>query len=246
MPRVLLVEDDPNECLLYAETLRGDGYDVVVANDGPHVVADLGGGTGFLLAQVKARHPEVALVDLDTCPIQLGEAARVGIPTVQRSVTEFRRDEVSSDGRRVMYIMRSVFHYLGETGLTPALRHVREQARPGELFIHQTACFETDREAACLNELYRMMNTHKWYPTVERVRRSAEEAGWRVRSVTPVPSLRLTAHDLSTRYHVDRETVLRIRNEIGAAFADARDVFHRTHDAFVAHLKYEVFECEAV
>lgn len=38
MPRVLLVEDDPNECLLYAETLRGDGYDVLVANDGHQAI----------------------------------------------------------------------------------------------------------------------------------------------------------------------------------------------------------------
>lgn len=39
MPRVLLVEDDPNECLLYAEQLRGDGYDVLVANDGPQAIS---------------------------------------------------------------------------------------------------------------------------------------------------------------------------------------------------------------
>lgn len=217
-----------------------------LARNRPDIVADLGGGTGFLLAQVKLRHPDVALVDLDTCPIQLGEAARAGIPTVQRSLTEFRRCDVAPDGQKVMYIMRSVFHYLGEAGLEPALRHVRAQARPGELFIHQTASFESDREAACMNAIYRMMKTNKWYPTVERMRRSAEGTGWRVRSVTPVPSLRLTAHDLSTRYHVDKETIRRMRDEIGAEFADARDVFHRTRDAFVAHLKYEVYECEAV
>lgn len=53
MPRVLLVEDDPNECLLYAEQLRGDGYDVLVANDGPQAIS---------MAASKA--PDVVVMDV--------------------------------------------------------------------------------------------------------------------------------------------------------------------------------------
>jgi O-methyltransferase involved in polyketide biosynthesis len=216
-----------------------------VASARPDVVVDLGGGTGFLLAQVRARRPELAVLDLDTCPIQLAEAARAGMATVRASVTEFSREETAAGDRRVMYIMRSVLHYLGEAGLARALRHVRQQARAGEFFVHQTACFESAREADCFNALYRMMGTNKWYPTAERVRRSAEEEGWRVRSVTAVPSLRLTAHDLATRYRLDAETVGRIRERLGADYPDVRDVFHPTRTSFVAHLKYEVFECQA-
>jgi CheY-like chemotaxis protein len=31
---ILVVEDDPNQCLLYAKEIRGAGYDVVTARDG--------------------------------------------------------------------------------------------------------------------------------------------------------------------------------------------------------------------
>ena len=34
MTKILVVEDDANQCLLYAEELRGDGYEVVTARDG--------------------------------------------------------------------------------------------------------------------------------------------------------------------------------------------------------------------
>jgi CheY-like chemotaxis protein len=53
MPRVLLVEDDPNECLLYAEELRGDGYDVVVAKDGHQA-----------LSLANSQSPDVVVMDV--------------------------------------------------------------------------------------------------------------------------------------------------------------------------------------
>jgi hypothetical protein len=62
-------------------------------------------------------------------------------------------------------MMRSVLHYFGKDGLRPVLRHLRAQAKPGEYFIHQTASFERVRDANCLNNLYAMMRTQKWYPT---------------------------------------------------------------------------------
>jgi CheY-like chemotaxis protein len=31
---ILVVEDDPNQCLLYANEIRGAGYDVITAHDG--------------------------------------------------------------------------------------------------------------------------------------------------------------------------------------------------------------------
>ncbi len=34
MTTILLVEDDPNQCLLYANEIRGAGYDVITARDG--------------------------------------------------------------------------------------------------------------------------------------------------------------------------------------------------------------------
>ncbi len=211
----------------------------------PDVLADLGGGTGYLLLQVKARRAGLDVINLDACPIQLAEAARRGVRTVQRSVMDFRRAELVSGDRRLMLAMRSVLHYLGESALFPALRHIRHESRPGEAFVHQTASFETPREAECFNALYRLMGTHKWYPTVEHMRRCSQEAGWRVKEVIPAASLRLTAHDLALRYRLDAPLLCRIREEIGREYADARDVFHPTREAFIAHLKYEIYVCEA-
>lgn len=34
MTTILLVEDDPNQCLLYANEIRGAGYNVITARDG--------------------------------------------------------------------------------------------------------------------------------------------------------------------------------------------------------------------
>lgn len=34
MAKLLVVEDDPNQCLLYAEELRGEGHEVMTARDG--------------------------------------------------------------------------------------------------------------------------------------------------------------------------------------------------------------------
>ena len=42
MPKLLLVEDDPNQCLLYAEELRRDGYEVMTARDGREALEALG------------------------------------------------------------------------------------------------------------------------------------------------------------------------------------------------------------
>ena len=44
MATILLVEDDPNQCMLYENELRGAGYDVVVARDGREAVSLCGGG----------------------------------------------------------------------------------------------------------------------------------------------------------------------------------------------------------
>ena len=41
MARLLIVEDDPNQCMLYAEELRADGHDVATARDGKEALAEV-------------------------------------------------------------------------------------------------------------------------------------------------------------------------------------------------------------
>ena len=43
MAMILLVEDDPNQCLLYEEALKGEGYNVVTAKDGREALERVGG-----------------------------------------------------------------------------------------------------------------------------------------------------------------------------------------------------------
>ena len=38
MARILVVEDDENQCLLYVEALQGEGYEVVTARDGREAI----------------------------------------------------------------------------------------------------------------------------------------------------------------------------------------------------------------
>ena len=42
MTTILVVEDDPNQCLLYANEIRGAGYDVITAHDGREALEAVG------------------------------------------------------------------------------------------------------------------------------------------------------------------------------------------------------------
>ena len=53
MARILIVEDDPNQCLLYAEELRTEGYEVATARDGKEA-----------LAQVEASNFDLVVMDV--------------------------------------------------------------------------------------------------------------------------------------------------------------------------------------
>jgi CheY-like chemotaxis protein len=44
MARILIVEDDPNQCLLYAEEMRAAGYEVATARDGKEALTQIESG----------------------------------------------------------------------------------------------------------------------------------------------------------------------------------------------------------
>ena len=144
------------------ETARG-----ILARSPADVVVDLGGGTGFLLSQLASQGVGTALVDVDCSEPQLALTDKEGILRLCKSIMGFRRADIAARDKRLFFIMRSVLHYLGEKGLSTLLLHLRDQAEEGEFFVHQSASFDSEEEAACLNALYRHMRTHKWYPTVE-------------------------------------------------------------------------------
>ena len=211
------------------------------------VVVDLGGGTGFLLSQLAEQGPcgDLALVNLDGSDVQLASAREAGIKCVRALVADFRRSDVGPEDKRFLFMMRSVLHYFGETGLLPVLFHIHRQARKGEIFIHQTASFEDKRDAACLNALYRHMHSDKWYPTVSELKSSMTKAGWRATDMSPAPSLLLTSEDLARRYSLGMDDVMRIRNVMAQEFSGRTNVFGVLPNGFWAKLHYYIYTCVA-
>ncbi len=53
MTNILLVEDNKNQCLLYEQELRREGYDIVTANDGKEA-----------LEKVKEQPPDMIIMDI--------------------------------------------------------------------------------------------------------------------------------------------------------------------------------------
>jgi len=147
--------------------------------------------------------------------------------------------------KRFLFIMRSVLHYFGEEGLRPVLRHLRAQAKPGEYFIHQTASFRRQEDADCLNELYQMMRTQKWYPTVDFLCECLRAEGWQVLEVLPVLPLHLTCNDLMQRYHIDQKDVLHISDRLSINSPVSDEVFKKTDGGFCAFLHYWIYVCTA-
>lgn len=212
----------------------------------PDRVVDLGGGTGFLLSQLRAAGIGCnSLTVLDGSAPQLAEAKKAGLACLRGSVDAFRRAEVAPAGERVLWIMRSVLHYAGEDGLDPLLGHFRAQAMEGETWVHQTACFEREEDAACLNALYRKMRTEKGYPTLADLRERLAAAGWRTESVRPAPTLHLDARELGSRYGLDESDLRRIREEMAAEFGGRSPLFRESPDGFRADLPYRIFVCRA-
>lgn len=215
----------------------------------PDVIADLGGGTGFLLEELYNSLPSgnTKLINIDLSAQQL-EVHRPHILAHQASVADFNRDEIIhiNDTDKLMLIMRSVLHYFGHAGLQPILTHIRAQMRPGEFFIHQTAAFDNDVNYHCINYIYSQMNTQKWAPMTGDLAGLLAQTGWQTTSIVPGPTLPLTSDELQTRYHLTPETVSHIRKTTLATYGQIEGIFQLTPEAFQIWLPYHIFTCKAV
>ncbi len=211
----------------------------------PDVIVDLGGGTGFLLSQIRAAGVDasISLVNLDDSDVQLNAARETGFSCVRGSVDSFSRRSAGPEEGRFLFAMRSVLHYFGKSGLRPVLKKLHAQARPGEFFVHQTASFERRQDADCLNELYRMMRTQKWYPTVDHLCKCLEAEGWQVLEVLPAEPLRLTHDELMKRYQLEPTDIRRISDQLSRNAPASEEVFKRMDDGFCAFLHYWIYVC---
>jgi hypothetical protein len=211
------------------------------------VIVDLGGGTGFLLSQLVAQGlgTNAAMINVDCSEAQLEGSEKDGIAAVHLPITDFTRSRVARDDQRLCLAMRSVLHYFGVDGLDPLLAHLRAQVKSGEHFVHQSAAFDDEQDAACLNSLYRHMRTRKWYPTVREMEQRLAKAGWRVAGTRPAPTLVLDSGDLAHRYALDAGDVARIGDTMLDEFGGGSPVFRRTDAGFSADLHYRIFICVA-
>lgn len=234
---------DPAIARPLIETAKG-----ILAKSPADVVVDLGGGTGFLLNQLASHRigADVALVNIDCSEVQLDLIDKNSISSVCTSIEGFKRSAIAVEQKRFFFLMRSVLHYLGKNGVTPLLRHLREQATEGEFFLHQSASFDSEEEAACLNDLYRHMRTHKWYPTVNDLKKRLADSGWCVTATTPAPTLLLTSDDLGRRYVLDTSDLLRIRDTMARSLGETNSVFRITPSGFHANLNYQIYTCVAM
>ena len=214
----------------------------------PDVIADLGGGTGFLLRELLRRRPlpGVRLVDVDVSDRQLSACDDVRIERFAASASTVARRDLVEDDQRLLLVARSLLHYFGRVGLLPLLRHLRSQLCEGEIFVHQSACFADQVDAACLNRIYGMMGTEKWYFTIDELEAALEKAGFSLCDVGPAPPLRLDSGDLAERYGLGADLVASIREGAGREFGERPEVFISTGEGFTAWLHYSIFTCRAV
>jgi hypothetical protein len=206
------------------------------------VVVDLGGGTGFILRELvaKSSSKNIFPVNIDCSSPQLNAAGENDICCINRQISDFNRGDLSSFGRRIFFIMRSVLHYFGQDGLVPVLQHIRNQAQTGEMFIHQTACFENHADAQCINSLYREMGTPKWYPQIDELRNNMAKADWEIMEMFPATPLKLLSAELGQRYGLKAETLMKIRSALFDEFGSVSGVFQPTADGFTAYLHYHI------
>lgn len=194
-------------------------------------IVDLGGGTGFILGQLRSHVPEMfRLINLDASPAQLSVVNHDRIERLHKGVEEFRRRDLRACGP-VLFVMRSVLHYAGRDGLLPLLRHLRAQMQPGERFVHQTVCFPRRREADFANAAYALTESGKWLPTVRDLRWALTEAGLPVKSSENASPLPLSVAEVSRRYRLSAGKTANMR-EIFA-------VWKKTE------LPYKIFVCVA-
>jgi SAM-dependent methyltransferase len=211
----------------------------------PDVVADLGGGTGFVLCQLRAAGlgGAIHLVNVDLSATQLAECDDRHIECLPVSAARVSRRDLNVGNGRLMIIMRSLLHYFGGEGLRPLLRHLAAQLAAGEMLVHQTASFAERRDADCLNLLYQKMGTDKWYPTLGELRKELEAVGLAVCETESAPPLALTSADLAERYHLSGDDVQTVAEELSQRFGPVPAVFSPAADGFTAWLHYHILTC---
>ncbi|HRU07531.1 MAG TPA: hypothetical protein P5137_17345, partial [Candidatus Brocadiia bacterium] len=145
-----------------------------------------------------------------------------------------------------IWMSRSTLHYAGLYGARTTLRHVRQQARPGERFVHQTLCYETVDEALCCSVVFEMIGSTKWIPPANSLVEMMAACGWKTLSSAPAPDLLISSEEIIERYNVSADRILYIREHLLRDFGEMPRVYEPTPKGFRIFGLYKSFTCEAV
>ncbi|MEJ2126275.1 MAG: class I SAM-dependent methyltransferase [Candidatus Bathyarchaeota archaeon] len=215
----------------------------------PDTIADLGGGTGFILKQLLKQQnllKTIRLINVDISPLQQLENMDQQIINIQTSIDQLTRNQLQPNKNGLMLIARSILHYFGEANLKDILQQIRNLLKNGEIFIHQTACFEKITDAQCLNEIYKLMDTQKWYTTINVLKSVLTDVGFQVYEVCTASNLQLESNDLVERYHLNSERVKIIQEQIEQKYGQKTHIFTCSPGNFTAWLHYTIFSCKAI
>jgi SAM-dependent methyltransferase len=214
----------------------------------PNVVADLGGGTGFVLKELLKRRalPGIRLVNVDISPLQLQECQDDRISLLQASVAQVTRQDLAAGEDVLLLVARAILHYFSRPDQRQLLSHLRGQQKEGELFVHHSSCFQEAKDAECLSLLYERMGTQKWFGILAEMEALLKEKGWSICQVRPAPKIPLDSTDLAERYSLSPQQIISIREEISEKYGQKPEVFTFTEDGFRAWLHAYIFTCKAV
>lgn len=213
----------------------------------PTVIADLGGGTGFVLTQLGGRlgaDSAVRLVCVDSAFEQLDDCP-MPLDTLECPIEQLERWMLVEGDEGLLLCMRSVLHYFGEDGMRDRIAGFRQVLREGESLVHQNICFEDPVDQAPANYVYERMHTGKWYPTVAQLVSAFEDQGFEVLATQAAPSLSLTSGELEVRYDIEPSQMEDICLQTERQWGDGRAVFVRDDEGFSMSLDYKVMTCRA-
>jgi len=219
----------------------------------PDLICDLGAGTGTVLHWLseKLPNPIPKLLAMDISEEQLNivkEKYSDNITPINDSFVSFiRRDIPELNNQKTLFISRSTFHYVGQKKFPELIKHIRKQMKAGEVLIHQTACFLLEKDAQLLNTLYSMMNSSKWYPSLDLLIRVFAQNGFSIEKISLSPPLPLESHDLKIRYDLSDKKIALIIKTIRKNFPHAEEnVFYYNSNSFTAFLHYFCIHCIAI
>jgi len=220
----------------------------VAGNVKPSAIADLGGGTGFILEQlVAARLAEnIKLVNIDESDAQLAVCKHPRITPLKGAIQSFHRADIVGATGSLMLICRSVLQYGGIFRQKPWLGHVRGQMKPGEWFVHQSGCSGDVEAALALDVLFEQMGVDKWVPNKEAFVRLLVHAGFEIKDDFSVPAVEMASEELAARYGVAPDTMARINADLQRTCSNRPDLVRFTPSGFAFNFPYRVFLCKAV